>query len=201
MEDDSGSAIIESSISEGIGNFELESGLEGNRNSPLTNRLIDETSSIPFVTDDSTSPGRDVFVTSEIVTKLSATLNQTHSTASGLAFLIENTTAGITGDRIELESGYTQRGSYLLLTGTDSDGTNRGDDVLLESGADVNVDQSIVLNFERILLSGTDSSSTNAGFRVALDTLIDSQYLSVINETASSDGAVYVEEVTQGNTV
>jgi hypothetical protein len=52
-----------------------------------------------------------------------------------------------------------------------------------------------------VLLNGTDSSSTNAGFRVALDTLIDSQYLSVINETASSDGAVYVEEVTQGNTV
>tara|TARA_B100002003_G_scaffold91379_1_gene85323 strand:- start:748 stop:5937 length:5190 start_codon:yes stop_codon:yes gene_type:complete len=169
LEDDSGSAIIESSISEGIGNFELESGLEGNRNSPLTNRLIDETSSIPFVTDDSTSPGRDVFVTSEIVTKLSATLNQTHSTASGLAFLIENTTAGITGDRIELESGYTQRGSYLLLTGTDSDGTNMGDDVLLESGADVNVDQSIVLNFERILLSGTDSSSTDAGSNIRLE--------------------------------
>jgi len=61
----------------------------------------------------------------------------------------------------------------------------------------------------RVALNGTDSDGTDAngrvlletGFAVLLDAAEQSFFLSVINETASSDGAVYVEEVTQANPV
>ena len=68
-----------------------------------------------------------------------------------------------------------------------------------------------------VTLNGTDSSSSDAGSQILLEEgTVGSEYddgsyllfdhdptgyrISVINETASSDGAVYVEEVTLGHT-
>ena len=68
----------------------------------------------------------------------------------------------------------------VVLDGTDSDGSNAGDFVVLD---------------------GTDSSSNNANDAVSYDFTNTSYFISVINETAGSDGAVHVEEVSQGNTV
>ena len=53
----------------------------------------------------------------------------------------------------------------------------------------------------RVVLDGTDSSSNNAGDAVFYDFTNTSYFISVINETAGSDGAVHVEEVSQGNSV
>ena len=53
----------------------------------------------------------------------------------------------------------------------------------------------------RVALDGTDSDSLNAGSGVLLNAAEENYFLSVINETASSDGAVHVEVVTQANTV
>ena len=50
-------------------------------------------------------------------------------------------------------------------------------------------------------LDGTDSDSLNAGSGVLLNAAEENYFLSVINETASSDGAVHVEVVTQANPV
>ena len=47
----------------------------------------------------------------------------------------------------------------------------------------------------------SDSSSNNAGDAVFYDFTNTSYFISVINETAGNDGAVHVEEVSQGNTV
>ena len=69
----------------------------------------------------------------------------------------------------------------------------------------------------KVLLDGTDSSSSDAGSFVSTEDATDassnvgnaiqynfgqtSYFLSVINETATSDGAVYIQEVAQGNSV
>ena len=53
----------------------------------------------------------------------------------------------------------------------------------------------------RVVLDGTDTSSNNAGDAVSYDFTNTSYFISVINETAGSDGAVHVEEVSQGNPV
>ena len=53
----------------------------------------------------------------------------------------------------------------------------------------------------RVALDGTDSDSLNAGSGVLLNAAEENYFLSVINETASSDGAVHVEVVTQANPV
>ena len=52
-----------------------------------------------------------------------------------------------------------------------------------------------------LVLDGTDSDSNNAGDAVFYDFTNTSYFISVINETAGSDGAVHVEEVSQGNPV
>ena len=71
-------------------------------------------------------------------------------------------------------------GARVALDGTDSDGSDAGDLVHLD---------------------GTDSDSLNAGSGVLLNAAEENYFLSVINETASSDGAVHVEVVTQANPV
>ena len=64
------------------------------------------------------------------------------------------------------------------------------------------VPEEIIKNGEgKVLLDGTDSSSNNAGDAVFYDFTNTSYFISVINETAGNDGAVHVEEVSQGNTV
>ena len=68
----------------------------------------------------------------------------------------------------------------VVLDGTDSDGSNAGDFLVLD---------------------GTDSSSNNATDAVSYNFTNTSYFISVINETDGSDGAVHVEEVSQGNAV
>ena len=53
----------------------------------------------------------------------------------------------------------------------------------------------------RVALDGTDSDQLNADGGVLLNAAEENYFLSVINETASSDGAVHVEVVTQANPV
>ena len=53
----------------------------------------------------------------------------------------------------------------------------------------------------RVALDGTDSDSLNAGSGVLLNAAEENYFLSVINETATSDGAVHIEVVTQANPV
>ena len=76
------------------------------------------------------------------------------------------------------------------------------------------VPEEIIKNGEgKVLLDGTDSSSSDAGSFVSTEDATDassnvgnaiqynfgqtSYFLSVINETATSDGAVYIQEVAQ----
>ena len=68
----------------------------------------------------------------------------------------------------------------VVLDGTDSDSSNAGDFLVLD---------------------GTDSSSNNANDAVSYDFTNTSYFISVINETAGSDGAVHVEIVAQGNSI
>ena len=68
----------------------------------------------------------------------------------------------------------------VVLDGTDTSSSNAGDFLVLD---------------------GTDSDSNNAGDAVFYDFTNTSYFISVINETAGNDGAVHVEEVSQGNTV
>ena len=53
----------------------------------------------------------------------------------------------------------------------------------------------------RVALDGTDSDSLNASSGVLLNAAEENYFISVINETAGSDGAVHVEVVTQANPV
>ena len=167
LEDDSGSAIIESSISDGIGRIEYETTF-------VEDRLVDETNTIPFVREGTSGEG-DVFLTSEITIISDTKIEQTHTTSSGLAFLAESATEGITGDGIELESGTALKGSRLLVTATTTLGTDAGSDMLLEDEADVNVGQSITIDTfttianDTMVLDGTDPSSTNAGDDLLLE--------------------------------
>ena len=50
-------------------------------------------------------------------------------------------------------------------------------------------------------MNGTDSDQLNADGGVLLNAAEENYFLSVINETAGSDGAVHVEVVTQANPV
>ena len=68
----------------------------------------------------------------------------------------------------------------VVLDGTDTSSSNAGDFLVLD---------------------GTDSDSNNAGDAVFYDFTNTSYFISVINETAGNDGAVHVEEVSQGNSV
>ena len=118
----------------------------------VVDNLVDETDNAPFITEGKVTLDRDVFLRSTITTKLNATINKTHNTANGLAFLATTAHEGITGDGIMLEVGSGQYGSRLLITGTtdlSSEGNpqaDHGDHFLLEAYWDVNVGQSVTID-------------------------------------------------------
>ena len=118
--------------------------------------------------------GKDVFI------KVTSISDSTAVTSSNGLYLRASNTVNIVpeGNRSPIVGGDT--GVRVALDGTDSDGSDAGDLVHLD---------------------GTDSDSLNAGSGVLLNAAEENYFLSVINETASSDGAVHVEVVTQANPV
>tara|TARA_Y200000002_G_scaffold312682_1_gene270006 strand:- start:16 stop:498 length:483 start_codon:yes stop_codon:yes gene_type:complete len=118
--------------------------------------------------------GQDVFI------KVTSIDQRTTVTSSNGLYLRANNTITVVpeGNRSPIVGGDT--GARVALDGTDSDGSDAGDLVHLD---------------------GTDSDSLNAGSGVLLNSAEENYFLSVINETASSDGAVHVEVVTQANPV
>ena len=118
--------------------------------------------------------GQDVFI------KVTSIDQRTTVTSSNGLYLRANNTITVVpeGSRSPIVGGDT--GARVALDGTDSDGSDAGDLVHLD---------------------GTDSDSLNAGSGVLLNAAEENYFLSVINETASSDGAVHVEVVTQANPV
>ena len=118
--------------------------------------------------------GQDVFV------KVTSIDQRTTVTSSNGLYLRANNTVTIVpeGNRSPIVGGDT--GARVALDGTDSDQSDAGD---------------------LIHLDGTDSDSLNAGSGVLLNSAEENYFISVINETASSDGAVHIEVVTQANPV
>ena len=118
--------------------------------------------------------GQDVFIKVTIIDQTT-----TVTSSNGLYLRANNTITVVPeGNRSPIVGGDT--GARVALDGTDSDGSDAGDLVHLD---------------------GTDSDSLNAGSGVLLNAAEENYFLSVINETASSDGAVHVEVVTQANPV
>ena len=118
--------------------------------------------------------GQDVFI------KITSIDQRTAVTSSNGMYLKGGTTVTVVpeGNRSPIVGGDT--GARVALDGTDSDQSDAGD---------------------LIHLNGTDSDSLNAGSGVLLDSAEENYFISVINETASSDGAVHIEVVTQVNPV
>ena len=118
--------------------------------------------------------GQDVFV------KVTSIDQRTTVTSSNGLYLRANNTVTVVpeGNRSPIVGSDT--GARVALDGTDSDGSDAG---------------------SLIHLNGTDSDSLNAGSGVLLNAAEENYFLSVINETGGSDGAVHVEVVTQANPV
>ena len=118
--------------------------------------------------------GQDVFI------KVTSIDQRTTVTSSNGLYLRANNTITVVpeGNRSPIVGGDT--GARVALDGTDSDGSDAGD---------------------LVLLNGTDSDQLNADGGVLLNAAEENYFLSVINETAGSDGAVHVEVVTQANPV
>ena len=118
--------------------------------------------------------GQDIFI------KITSIDERTAVTSSNGLYVKGGTTVTVVpeGNRSPIVGGDT--GARVALDGTDSDGSDAG---------------------SLIHLDGTDSDSLNAGSGVLLNAAEENYFLSVINETATSDGAVHVEVVTQANPV
>ena len=118
--------------------------------------------------------GQDVFI------KVTSIDQRTTVTSSNGLYLRANNTITVVpeGNRSPIVGSDT--GARVALDGTDSDQSDAGD---------------------LIHLDGTDSDSLNAGSGVLLNSAEENYFISVINETASSDGAVHIEVVTQANPV
>jgi len=118
--------------------------------------------------------GQDVFI------KVTSIDQRTTVTSSNGMYIKGGTTVTVVpeGNRSPIVGGDT--GARVALDGTDSDSSDAGD---------------------LIHLDGTDSDSLNAGSGVLLNAAEENYFISVINETASSDGAVHIEVVTQVNPV
>ena len=118
--------------------------------------------------------GQDVFI------KVTSIDKRTAVTSSNGLYLRANNTITVVPEGNRSPIVGEDSGARVALDGTDSDGSDAGD---------------------LIHLDGTDSDSLNAGSGVLLNAAEENYFLSVINETASSDGAVHVEVVTQANPV
>ena len=146
LEDDSGDPLaIEDGSIDGI-SFLLGEDIATDDN------LLDETDGENFILEGTTTTDVEVFLRTNIVNKISATVNKTHNTSNGLTFLATTSNNSITGTGIQLESFAGQLGSTLLITGTadmDSEGNvqqDAGSDVVVEEDGDVNFGQSVTID-------------------------------------------------------
>ena len=111
----------------------------------------------------------------DVFVKITSIDQRTAVTSSNGIYLRANNTITLVpeGNRSPIVGSDT--GARVALDGTDTDGSDAGDIVRLEDEA--------------------------SGGAVLVDAAEENYFLSVINETASSDGAVHVEVVTQVNPV
>ena len=121
--------------------------------------------------------GQDVFI------KVTSIDQRTTVTSSNGLYLRANNTITVVpeGNRSPIVGGDT--GARVALDGTDSDGSDAGDIVILDGHLNAN------------------SVVSDVGGAVLIDAAEENYFISVINETASSDGAVHIEVVTQANPV
>ena len=112
----------------------------------------------------------------DVFIKVTITSDRTTVTSTNGMYLRANNTLTVYPEGFLVGSGEGR----VVLDGTDTSSSNAGDFLVLD---------------------GTDSDSNNAGDAVFYDFTNTSYFISVINETAGSDGAVHVEEVSQGNPV
>ena len=121
--------------------------------------------------------GQDVFV------KITSIDQRTAVTSSSGIYLRANNTITLVpeGNRSPIVGGDT--GARVALDGTDTDGSDAGDIVILDGHLNAN------------------GVVSDVGGAVLVDAAEENYFISVINETASSDGAVHIEVVTQANPV
>ena len=112
----------------------------------------------------------------DVFIKVTLTSDRTAVTSTNGMYLRANNTVIVVPEGVMVGSGEGR----VVLDGTDSDSSNAGDFLVLD---------------------GTDSSSNNATDAVSYNFTNTSYFISVINETGGQDGAVHVEEVSQGNAV
>ena len=121
--------------------------------------------------------GQDVFI------KVTSIDQRTTVTSSNGLYLRANNTITVVpeGNRSPIVGSDT--GARVALDGTDSDQSDAGDIVILDGHLNAN------------------SVVSDVGGAVLIDAAEENYFISVINETASSDGAVHIEVVTQANPV
>ena len=121
--------------------------------------------------------GQDVFI------KVTSIDKRTAVTSSNGLYLRANNTITVVpeGNRSPIVGSDT--GARVALDGTDTDGSDAGDIVILDGHLNAN------------------SVVSDVGGAVLVDAAEENYFISVINETASSDGAVHIEVVTQANPV
>ena len=121
--------------------------------------------------------GQDVFV------KITSIDQRTTVTSSNGIYLRANNTITLVpeGNRSPIVGSDT--GARVALDGTDSDGSDAGDIVILDGHLNDN------------------SEVSDVGGAVLVDAAEENYFISVINETSGSDGAVHIEVVTQASPV
>ena len=121
--------------------------------------------------------GQDVFV------KITSIDQRTAVTSTNGLYVRANTSITLVpeGNRSPIVGGDT--GARVALDGTDSDGSDAGGIVILDGHLNAN------------------SVVSDVGGAVLVDAAEENYFISVINETAGSDGAVHIEVVTQANPV
>ena len=121
--------------------------------------------------------GQDVFI------KVTSIDQRTTVTSSNGLYLRANNTITVVpeGNRSPIVGSDT--GARVALDGTDTDGSDAGDIVILDGHLNAN------------------SVVSDVGGAVLVDAAEENYFISVINETAGSDGAVHIEVVTQANPV
>ena len=121
--------------------------------------------------------GQDVFI------KVTSIDQRTTVTSSNGLYLRANNTITVVpeGNRSPIVGSDT--GARVALDGTDSDGSDAGDIVILDGHLNAN------------------SVVSDVGGAVLVDAAEENYFISVINETAGSDGAVHIEVVTQAKPV
>ena len=121
--------------------------------------------------------GQDIFI------KITSIDQRTAVTSSNGLYVRANNTVTVVpeGNRSPIVGSDT--GARVALDGTDSDGSDAGDIVILDGHLNAN------------------SVVSDVGGAVLVDAAEENYFISVINETSGSDGAVHIEVVTQANPV